>query len=143
MSALPYSPKISVVTPCLNGARHVGEAIESVLLQGYSNTQHIVADGGSTDGTLQILSRYSHLKVLSSPDHGMYDALNRALEVAQGDLIGVLNSDDCYADGVFGPVIESFRDENIMAVAGEAVTFLDAGHDDGTVHRIAPVGADL
>jgi glycosyltransferase involved in cell wall biosynthesis len=143
MSARPYSPKISVVTPCLNGARYVGEAIESVLMQGYSNTQHIVADGGSTDGTLQILSRYSHLKVLSSPDHGMYDALNRALEVAQGDLIGVLNSDDCYADGVFGPVIEAFHDENIMAVAGEAVTFLDAADDAGTVHRITPVGADL
>jgi glycosyltransferase involved in cell wall biosynthesis len=133
-----------VITPCLNGARYVGEAIESVLMQGYSNMEHIVADGGSTDGTLEILGRYSHLKILSSPDRGMYDALNRALAVAEGELIGILNSDDCYADEVFSTVNEAFRDESVMALAGEAVTFRDTVNDDQiAMERLTPTGIDL
>jgi glycosyltransferase involved in cell wall biosynthesis len=137
-------PRFSVITPCLNGARYVGEAIDSVLMQGYSDTEHIVADGGSTDDTLEILGRYSHLKVLSSPDRGMYDALNRALLVAQGELIGILNSDDCYADRVFPFVIEAFRDVSVLALAGRAVTFRDAANGDQiVVNRITPVGNDV
>jgi glycosyltransferase involved in cell wall biosynthesis len=132
-----------VITPCLNGARYVGEAIESVLTQGYSNTEHIVADGGSTDGTLEILNRYPHLKTLSSPDHGMYDALNRALAIAQGEFIGILNSDDCYAGDVFSSVIEAFRDQSVMASAGEAVTFRGSANGDQLVNRFSPAGIDL
>jgi glycosyltransferase involved in cell wall biosynthesis len=144
VSAQRFSPRISVITPCLNGARYLGEAIESVLMQGYSNIEHIVADGGSTDGTLEILSRYSHLKILSSPDRGMYDALNRALAVAEGELIGILNSDDCYADDIFSSVVEAFRDESVMALAGGAVAFGDAANDDPlVVERLTPVGIDL
>ncbi len=144
VSAQRFSPRISVITPCLNGGRYVGEAIESVLMQGYSNMEHIVADGGSTDGTLEILGRYSHLKILSSPDRGMYDALNRALAVAEGELIGILNSDDCYADDVFSTVNEAFRDESVMALAGEAVTFRDTVNDDQiAMERLAPTGIDL
>jgi len=113
-------------------------------MQGYSNMEHIVADGGSTDGTLEILGRYSHLKILSSPDRGMYDALNRALAVAEGELIGILNSDDCYADDVFSTVNEAFRDESVMALAGEAVTFRDTVNDDQiAMERLAPTGIDL
>jgi glycosyltransferase involved in cell wall biosynthesis len=144
VSAQRFSPRISVITPCLNGARYVGEAIESVLMQGYSNMEHIVADGGSTDGTLEILGRYLHLKILSSPDRGMYDALNRALAVAEGELIGILNSDDCYADEVFSTVNEAFRDESVMALAGEAVTFRDTVNDDQiAMERLTPTGIDL
>jgi glycosyltransferase involved in cell wall biosynthesis len=144
VSAQRFSLRISVITPCLNGARYLGEAIESVLMQGYSNIEHVVADGGSTDGTLEILSRYSHLKILSSPDHGMYDALNRALAVAEGEVIGILNSDDRYADDVFSSVVEAFRDESVMALAGGAVTFGDAANDDPlVVERLMPVGVDL
>jgi len=113
-------------------------------MQGYSNMEHIVADGGSTDGTLEILGRYSHLKILSSPDRGMYDALNRALAVAEGELIGILNSDDCYADEVFSTVNEAFRDESVMALAGEAVTFRDTVNDDKiAMERLTPTGTDL
>jgi glycosyltransferase involved in cell wall biosynthesis len=144
MSTQRFDPRISIITPCLNGARYVGQAVESVLMQGYSNTEHIVADGGSTDGTLQILSRYPHLRILSSPDHGMYDALNRALAAAEGEFIGMLNSDDCYADDVFSAVIEVFRDERVMAVAGEAVTFRDAASGDQiVVDRLTSGGMDL
>jgi glycosyltransferase involved in cell wall biosynthesis len=144
VSAQRFSPRISVITPSLNGGRYVGEAIESVLMQGYSNMEHIVADGGSTDCTLEILGRYSHLKILSSPDRGMYDALNRALAVAEGELIGILNSDDCYADDVFSTVKEAFQDESVMALAGEAVTFRDTVNDDQmAMERLTPTGIDL
>jgi glycosyltransferase involved in cell wall biosynthesis len=144
MSAQQPGPTISVITPCLNGAVYVGEAIASVLTQNYSHTEHIVADGGSTDGTLRILNQYSHLKILSSADHGMYDALNKGLAVAQGGVIGILNCDDRYADGVFCSVIEAFRDEGVMAVAGGAASFRVAGHHGQIIEEgIAPVGMDL
>jgi glycosyltransferase involved in cell wall biosynthesis len=144
MSAQRLDPKISVITPCLNGARHIGEAIESVLMQDYSNTEHIVADGVSTDDTLRILNRYSHLKVLSSPDRGMYDALNKALAVARGELIGILNTDDCYADGVFSSIIEAFRDGSVMALAGGAVTFRDGANETQiAADTLEPAGIDL
>ena len=67
---------LSIVTPCLNRARFVQEAVESVLQQNYSQVEHIVVDGGSTDGTLDILRSYPHLHILSEPYRGMYDALN-------------------------------------------------------------------
>jgi glycosyltransferase involved in cell wall biosynthesis len=144
MSARQFGPTISVITPCLNGVRYIAEAIESVLRQGYSNTEHIVADGGSSDGTTQILSRYQHLRILDSPDRGMYDALNKALAIAQGDLIGILNSDDCYAEGAFSSVVEAFRDESVMALVGEANTFRDAANGDRiVVDELSPIGVDL
>ena len=136
--------RLTVITPCLNGARYVAKAVASVVTQGYPWVEHIVADGGSSDGTLQILSRYPHLKVLTSPDRGMYDALNKALAVAGGDVIGFLNCDDCYADGAFGTLIEAFGDAAVMAVAGEAVSFgetADGGHLE--VERFSPAVADV
>jgi glycosyltransferase involved in cell wall biosynthesis len=144
VSARGVNPRISVITPCLNGALHIGEAVQSVLLQGRDDVEHIVADGGSTDGTLEILRRFSHLKVHSSPDDGMYDALNRALTVAGGEFIGILNCDDCYANDVFASIVEEFRDDSVMAVAGDAITFRSDGHGSETVvDRFSPAGADL
>jgi hypothetical protein len=128
----------------LNGAPHISDAVHSALMQCGADKEHIVADGGSTDGTLEILKRYPHLKILSSPDHGMYEALNRALAAAEGEFIGILNSDDCYAHDIFEPVIDAFSDDRIMAVAGDAVTFRGAADRPGTVvRRFSPVGADL
>jgi glycosyltransferase involved in cell wall biosynthesis len=113
-------------------------------MQGRADIEHIVADGGSTDGTLEILRGYSHLKILSSPDHGMYDALNRALIVAGGEFIGILNCDDCYANDVFACVVEQFRDDSVMAVAGDAIAFRRADHGPETVvDRFSSAGADL
>lgn len=95
------SPLISIVTPCLNRAKYIEEAVESVLCQDYPRFEHIVVDGGSTDGTLEKLARYAHLRVVSEPDEGLYDALNKGIKLARGELIGWLNADDLYADGVF------------------------------------------
>ena len=97
-SELPF---ISIVTPALNCARYIGEAVENVLNQEYPRFEHIIMDGGSTDGTLDMLNGYPHLRVISEPDRGLYDALNKGIRLAQGDYIGWLNADDLYADGVF------------------------------------------
>jgi glycosyltransferase involved in cell wall biosynthesis len=93
--------KISIITASLNRKEFIGAAIESVLAQNYSNFEHWIIDGGSSDGTLEFLRQYPHLKVLSEPDHGVYDAWNKGIERATGDLIAILNSDDVCAPGAF------------------------------------------
>lgn len=121
-------PRISIITPCLNRARFIREAVESVLAQEYPILEHIVVDGGSTDGTLEILQEYSHLRLISEPDGGMYDAINKGLELAQGEVIGLLNSDDLYAPGSLHQVAKAFAQHpQAQAVVGGAEVFLDEG----------------
>src|SRR5260370_131957 len=127
MSGLEDGLSVSVITPCLNGAGYLAEAIESVMAQRFPHIEHIVVDGGSTDRTLEVLRRYPHVRVISGPDRGMYDALNKGLTLARGDIIGVLNSDDCYAADALAPIGETFRDEDTMALVGEAGFFLESG----------------
>jgi len=89
-------PKISVVTPTLNCAKYLRGCIESVLAQNYENFEHIIVDGASTDETIEILKDYPHVTWISEPDHGEAEALNKALAMAQGDIISWLNADDAY-----------------------------------------------
>ncbi len=91
--------KISIITACLNREEFIGAAIESVLAQNYPEFEHWIIDGGSSDGTLEILKRYPHLNVLSEPDRGVYDAWNKGIDRASGDVVSILNSDDVYAPG--------------------------------------------
>jgi glycosyltransferase involved in cell wall biosynthesis len=93
--------KISIITASFNRKEFIGAAIESVLAQNYPDFEHWIIDGGSTDGTLKFLQQYPHLKVHSEPDHGVYDAWNKGIERATGDLITILNTDDVYAPGAF------------------------------------------
>ncbi|HTC13695.1 MAG TPA: glycosyltransferase, partial [Chthoniobacterales bacterium] len=93
--------KISIITASLNRKEFIGTAIKSVLSQNYSDFEHWIIDGGSSDGTLEFLQQYPHLKVHSEPDHGVYDAWNKGIERATGDLITILNTDDVYAPGAF------------------------------------------
>ena len=87
-------PRITIVTPSCNQGRFIKETIESVRLQNYPNLEHVVIDGGSKDDTLQILCEYNHLKVISEPDSGQGNAINKGFGIATGDIYGFLNSDD-------------------------------------------------
>ncbi len=93
--------KLSVVTVSLNQAAYIEANIRSVLAQAYPGVEHIVVDGGSTDGTLDILKRYPHLRWISEPDTGQSNALNKGIAMATGEIVGWLNSDDTYEPGAF------------------------------------------
>ncbi len=136
-------PLISIVTPCLNRAGFVRQAVESVLAQGYPEFEHIVMDGGSTDGTLDILRRFSSLKVVSEPDSGMYAAINKGLRLARGEIVGLLNTDDLFADGCFAAVAAAFeRNPEALAVVGGITTFTDGPQGRVTVNTAPAIEPD-
>ncbi|HET9378669.1 MAG TPA: glycosyltransferase family 2 protein [Chthoniobacterales bacterium] len=101
--------KFSVITPCLNRAELIGPTIESVIAQDYSDFEHWIIDGGSTDGTLDRLKRYRHLRLVSEADRGVYDAMNKGIRLATGEVLILLNSDDLLARGAFSLVADIFR----------------------------------
>ena len=88
--------KISVITPVLNGAKYIEQAIQSVLKQNYIDFEHIIIDGGSTDGTIDILSKYPHLVWYSEIDSGQPQAMNKGFSIAKGEIIVYLNCDDYF-----------------------------------------------
>jgi glycosyltransferase involved in cell wall biosynthesis len=90
--------RVSVITVCFNSAATIRDTIESVLTQDYKDIEYIIIDGGSTDQTLQIVSEYKHCisKFITEPDRGIYDAMNKGIRLASGDVVGMLNSDDVY-----------------------------------------------
>jgi glycosyltransferase involved in cell wall biosynthesis len=137
--------KISIITPCLNRAVYIEKAINSVLAQNFPEFEHIIVDGGSTDGTLDVLKKYPHLLAISEPDQGMYDALNKGLVMATGDIIGFLNSDDVYASNIFENVVQQFQDVTLDVLAGNAVYFeLNEQAEKREILRLAlPSGKDM
>ena len=112
-------PLISVITVTLNSENTVAKAIESVLNQTYDKVEYIIMDGGSTDSTVQIAEEYKErfaakgyeLKIVSEPDRGMYDALNKGVALANGDVIGQINSDDWYEPIALETVANKFMDD--------------------------------
>lgn len=109
------SLKISVITICYNSAEYIEEAIESVLSQDYDNFEYIIIDGGSTDGTLDIIRKYEDRLAywVSEPDNGLYDAMNKGIAKASGDIFGMINSDDYYFPGALKKVAAAFEDKSL------------------------------
>ena len=101
--------KISVITPVFNCSRYIADAIESVLLQNCRDFEHVVVDGGSTDGTLDILKKYKHLKWISEPDNGQSDAMNKGFKMSTGDIVVYLNADDYFLHDAFTAVLPCFE----------------------------------
>lgn len=107
---------VSIITICYNRKATIASAIESVLSQDYPNIEYIVIDGNSTDGTQDIIKSYigKISKYLSEPDKGMYDALNKGLNLATGDIIGLMHSDDEFYDStVVSQIVATFKDNPI------------------------------
>lgn len=117
-------PSITIITPVHNRACFIDEAVQSVLRQGYPNLEYLVIDGGSTDGTLEILDKYPQIRVISEHDEGMYYALNKGIRLARGEIVGLLNSDDFYEPGAIMQVAACFRgDPSLSVVSGGAIVF--------------------
>ena len=104
------NPLISIITVVFNGAATIEQTIQSVLHQTYRNIEYIIIDGGSTDGTLKIIKKYEKKIAFwkSEPDKGLYDAMNKGIAIASGELIGMINSDDWYEPNAVDLVVNAF-----------------------------------
>lgn len=127
--------KVSILTVVYNGAATIAHCIESVLGQDYGDIEYIVVDGNSKDGTQDIVRSYGDRisRFVSERDSGIYDAMNKGIQLATGDIVGVLNADDFYAfPSVISEVIEAFKSGSYEAVYGD-LEYIDA--NDATVVR--------
>lgn len=121
----PDMPLVSVVTPSYNAAAFIRETIESVRSQDYPAIEHIVIDGGSTDGTVGILRGYPHLTWVSERDRGQSDALNKGFRRAQGEIVGWLNADDIYLPGAIRIAVAYLLEHPDVAGAYSDCPFID------------------
>jgi glycosyltransferase involved in cell wall biosynthesis len=118
------APKVSIVTVCYNSEATVRDTVESVLAQDYPNIEYIVIDGASTDATMQILEEYrDRIDVLiSEPDNGIYDAMNKGILASSGEFVGMINSDDFYSDSVvISDLMRAVRTSGADAVFADLV----------------------
>ena len=114
--------KISLITVTYNSEKYLSQSIESVKRQTYKDIEHIIVDANSTDGTLSIIKKYEdHIsKWISEPDRGMYDAINKGIRMATGDVIGILNSDDMLvSDDVIASIVNVFENKQVDSVYGD------------------------
>lgn len=128
--------KITIVTAVLNSKGFIEDCIQSILHQTHKDIEHIVIDGGSTDGTLETIKKYQSgiAKLVSEQDDGIYDAMNKGIGFATGEVIGILNADDFYPDsGVLEKVAQVFENEHIESCYGD-LEYVDAV-DTGKVDR--------
>lgn len=106
-------PKISIITATLNQSHYLEQTITSIFEQKYPALEYIIIDGGSTDGTVELLRNYDdRIKWISEPDNGQSDAINKGLKMVSGDVIGILNSDDIYLNDVLQKIGNFFLDNS-------------------------------
>ena len=123
-------PRISVITPSFNQASYIEQTIKSVLDQNYPNFEHIIIDGGSTDGTINILKKYPHLNWVSEKDRGQSDALNKGFNLANGEIVAWINSDDWYEPGTFIEAARFFEENECKNVVMGNCNLVD---EDGKI----------
>ena len=137
--------KISIVTPSFNQGRYLEDCLLSIKEQNYSNLEHIVVDGASTDGTVGILKHYSelpgweHLRWISERDSGQAEAINKGLKLASGDILAFLCTDDAYTPGAFHFVNDFFRQHPEAGLIYGECHFIDQGK---VVRRKKPLPFD-
>lgn len=115
-----FNPKVSIITVAYNSGTTISDTIQSIINQDYPNIEYIIVDGKSQDNTLQIIEKYSKvfpIKWISESDKGLYDAMNKGIMMASGDIIGILNSDDFYhRTDAISKIVDGFRDEETDCV---------------------------
>jgi glycosyltransferase involved in cell wall biosynthesis len=128
--------RISIITATFNSAATVAETMRSVEEQDYPHIEHIVVDGHSADDTLEIVQKYPHTATLiSEKDDGIYDAMNKGIRAATGDIIGILNSDDIYAsEHVISKIAKKFSDNEVLACYGD-LEYVDANNTSRVTRR--------
>jgi|GEM_PF-1034539 len=142
----PISPTITIAIPVLNRANMIHAAIKSTLAQSGPPVEILVADGGSTDGTLDVIGQFPQVRLLPGPDADAHDGMNRAAAAATGDVIGFLASDDVYLPGAFDAVRRAFSDApDAVAVAAPALVFRTApnGTREVTKTILQPTTTDV
>lgn len=120
--------KISIITPTYNSEKTIDRTIQSVLSQNYNDIEHIIIDGSSVDGTMCIVNKYAGKlsKIISEKDDGIFDAMNKGISIASGDIIGILNSDDFFnSNDVLSIIANEFNDSSVDAVYGDISYFLN------------------
>lgn len=124
-------PTITILTPCLNPGPHIVTAVDSVRRQNYPKIEHIVLDAVSSDGSLAALKESDGLRIVSEPDNGSHDAMNKGLRLARGEIIGFLNADDFYADGVLAEVGRAFAADPALDVVAVGTVVFEERPDGG------------
>jgi glycosyltransferase involved in cell wall biosynthesis len=119
---MKHLPRISIITVCYNVANTIGDTLRSVREQTYPNVEHIIVDGGSSDNTLEVVSAEGEhvFKVVSERDDGIYDAMNKGLGLANGDIVGFINADDFYSSAdVLAMVASAFESSGVDCCYGD------------------------
>ncbi len=111
-------PLVSIITVCLNSEKHIEQAILSVINQNYSPIEYIIIDGESTDGTLDIIKKYQNKisQIVSEKDAGIYDAMNKGIQKANGEIIGIINSDDWYDKDAVEKIVNKYLSTDRLGV---------------------------
>ncbi|NWF89164.1 MAG: glycosyltransferase [Ignavibacteriaceae bacterium] len=116
---------LSIITAVKNSRNTITDCIDSISLQTYNDIEHIIIDGGSTDGTLEVIQSAvvgKNVKLISEPDKGIYDAINKGISLASGEIIGLLHADDVYFDeNVLAKVVEAFQTSGTDSVYGDLI----------------------
>lgn len=131
------SPQLSIITPVFNGSRFIEGCILNVVSQNCPDQEHIIVDGGSKDGSVEIISHYAkqypHIRWVSEQDHGQSDAMNKGITLASGSILGILNADDYYEPNILNRILEIFKRLKKPALL---VGNCNVWNDDGQVTEV-------
>lgn len=126
-------PKISIVVPSYNKVRFIEQTLKSIFLQNYENLELIIQDGGSTDGSVEIIKKFASKYPIiweSKKDNGQLDAINKGLKKATGAILTYINADDCYKSGAFAAVSKAFLENpNALWLAGRGIVVDEKGKE--------------
>jgi len=138
MKKIKKNLKISIITVCYNSEKTIQETLKSVKNQNFEEIEYLIVDGGSTDKTLAIVKDDHQVKkIISEPDNGIYDAMNKGIRIATGDIIGFLNSDDLYANNkVISHVAREFERDSLLDACYSDLIYVDKFNTSKTVRYV-------